>query len=198
MRVVARWALVESSTSSSDLTQTYYLEWGPGFGPGPTRMADDPVAQPPPPRRRRHRLLGRVMGPRARRRPFQGCSSGRSGSRAHVLSARPRPISCRPSQCRSRRYDGRQAGIADLTHPGSGQRGNAAGVSWWTTIPSPYAMETTNWPPGYLGGWQPRSGLIGAVRDRTGRGVVQSFKRVVHTLNESRAHRARLSPSAGA
>ena len=43
VRAVARLALAGSSTSSSELTHTHYLKWGPGFGPGPTCVAARPA-----------------------------------------------------------------------------------------------------------------------------------------------------------
>jgi UDP:flavonoid glycosyltransferase YjiC (YdhE family) len=73
--------------------------------------------------------------------------------------------------------------IADFTVPVAGSMAMELGIPWWTTTPSPCAIETPDGPPAYLGGWQPRSGVIGAVRDHAGRGMVRSFKRVVHALN---------------
>src|SRR5262249_17805628 len=56
------------------------------------------------------------------------------------------------------------------------------GIPWWTTLPSPCVIETADGPPPYLGGWQPRRGAIGALRDVIGRGVVRAFKCGVHAF----------------
>ncbi len=75
--------------------------------------------------------------------------------------------------------------IADFTVPVAGSVATRLGVPWWTTTPSPCAIETPDGPPAYLGGWEPRPGPVGTARDRAGRAVVRSFKRAVHTLNRA-------------
>lgn len=78
--------------------------------------------------------------------------------------------------------------IADFTIPVAGSVATALGIPWWTTTPSPVAMETPEGPPGYLGGWRPYPGRFGQLRDASGRFIVRTFKRAVHRL-----HRARLA-----
>jgi UDP:flavonoid glycosyltransferase YjiC (YdhE family) len=69
--------------------------------------------------------------------------------------------------------------IVDFTLPLAGFIAREFGVPWWTSLPSPCVLETPDGPPAYLGGLQPRSDLIGRVRDAAGRLVVRSFKRAV-------------------
>jgi UDP:flavonoid glycosyltransferase YjiC (YdhE family) len=69
--------------------------------------------------------------------------------------------------------------IVDFTLPLAGFIARELGVPWWTSLPSPCALETPDGPPTYLGGLQPRDDLIGRVRDAAGRLLVRSFKRTV-------------------
>jgi UDP:flavonoid glycosyltransferase YjiC (YdhE family) len=52
-------------------------------------------------------------------------------------------------------------------------------VPWITTIPTPLAIETRRGIPTYLGGWLPRAGLTGRLRDAAGRAAVRGFKKAV-------------------
>ena len=70
--------------------------------------------------------------------------------------------------------------IADFTVPVVADAARERGVRWWTSAPSPCAIETADGPPGYLGGWKPRPDLLGRGRDAVGRGAVRLFKRMVH------------------
>jgi UDP:flavonoid glycosyltransferase YjiC (YdhE family) len=79
--------------------------------------------------------------------------------------------------------------IVDFTLPIAGFVARETGVPWWTSLPSPCALETPDGPPTYVGGWLPRHDWFGRVRDAAGRLVVRSFKRGVvrlhrQTLNE--------------
>jgi UDP:flavonoid glycosyltransferase YjiC (YdhE family) len=79
--------------------------------------------------------------------------------------------------------------IVDFTLPIAGFVARETGVPWWTSLPSPCALETPDGPPTYVGGWLPRHDWFGRVRDAAGRLVVRSFKHAVvrlhrRTLNE--------------
>jgi len=67
--------------------------------------------------------------------------------------------------------------LADFVVPVAGLTAQSLGIPWWTGMPSPCALETSDGPPAYLGGWSPRPGAIGALRDRLGRTTVRVFKR---------------------
>ncbi|MBU2694882.1 glycosyltransferase [Pimelobacter sp. 30-1] len=66
--------------------------------------------------------------------------------------------------------------LADFTMGAVGSAADEIGVPWWTTHPSPCAIEGRSGPPSYLGGWRPGVGLAGRSRDALGRGVVRGFK----------------------
>jgi UDP:flavonoid glycosyltransferase YjiC (YdhE family) len=72
--------------------------------------------------------------------------------------------------------------IVDFTVPLAGILAQQLGIPWWTSCPTPCAIETRTATPSYLGGWQPRSDFYGRMRDRAGRGVIRSFKRTVGFL----------------
>lgn len=79
--------------------------------------------------------------------------------------------------------------IIDFTLPIAGFVARETGVSWWTSLPSPCALETPDGPPTYVGGWLPRHDWFGRARDAAGRLVVRGFKYGVvrlhrQTLNE--------------
>jgi len=67
--------------------------------------------------------------------------------------------------------------VADFTIPIAGLLARSMGIPWWTSMPSPCALETRSGTPSYLGGWSPRPGLLGRVRDRVGRTLIHLFKR---------------------
>ncbi len=72
--------------------------------------------------------------------------------------------------------------IVDFTVPLAGILAQQLGIPWWTSCPTPCAIETRTSTPSYLGGWQPRTDMFGRVRDRIGRGVIRTFKRTVGFL----------------
>jgi len=69
--------------------------------------------------------------------------------------------------------------IIDFTLFNAGAVVESMGIAWWTSLPSPCVLETQDGPPAYLGGWMPRDGILGKIRDTLGRACVRSFKRVV-------------------
>jgi UDP:flavonoid glycosyltransferase YjiC (YdhE family) len=69
--------------------------------------------------------------------------------------------------------------IADLTLPVAGHLALAMGIGWWTSHPSPCAIESPDGPPAYLGGLARREDLLGRLRDGVGRLLVRGFKRSV-------------------
>jgi UDP:flavonoid glycosyltransferase YjiC (YdhE family) len=72
--------------------------------------------------------------------------------------------------------------IADLGVPIAGLLAQNLGIPWWTSMPSPCAIETMRGTPAYLGGWSPREDLVGRVRDAVGRRLIRGFKRGVAAL----------------
>jgi UDP:flavonoid glycosyltransferase YjiC (YdhE family) len=52
-------------------------------------------------------------------------------------------------------------------------------LPWITTISTPFAIEGRRGVPSYVGGWHPRPGLIGGLRDAAGWLAVKAFKRAV-------------------
>jgi UDP:flavonoid glycosyltransferase YjiC (YdhE family) len=79
--------------------------------------------------------------------------------------------------------------IVDFTLPIAGFVAPEFGVDWWTSLPSPCALETADGPPTYVGGWLPRADPFGRVRDAIGRLVVRGFKHAIvrlhrQTMNE--------------
>ena len=79
--------------------------------------------------------------------------------------------------------------VADFTVPVAGSVATERGIRWWTSLPSPCAMETPDGPPAYLGGWKPRPGPLGRLRDAAGRLAVGAFKRGVHWMHRDQARR---------
>lgn len=72
--------------------------------------------------------------------------------------------------------------IADFTMGAVGPAADEVGAPWWTSHPSPCAIEGRNGPPAYLGGWRPGATPLGRVRDRVGRRGVRAFKQVAPRL----------------
>jgi UDP:flavonoid glycosyltransferase YjiC (YdhE family) len=72
--------------------------------------------------------------------------------------------------------------IADFTMGAVGTAADDIGVPWWTTHPSPCAIEGRAGPPAYLGGWRPGRSPLGRARDRIGRSWVRAFKRLAPRL----------------
>ncbi|HVR39183.1 MAG TPA: glycosyltransferase [Thermoanaerobaculia bacterium] len=69
--------------------------------------------------------------------------------------------------------------IADFTIPVAGLVARSMGIPWWTSMPTPCALETKTGTPSYLGGWTPNASLAARARDALGRGVITLFKRGV-------------------
>ena len=72
--------------------------------------------------------------------------------------------------------------IADYAAPVAGFVARDRGIAWWTSHPSPCAIETRDGPPAYLGGRRPLTGPAGAARDALGRGAVRATKTALHAL----------------
>jgi UDP:flavonoid glycosyltransferase YjiC (YdhE family) len=72
--------------------------------------------------------------------------------------------------------------IADFTMGAVGTAADEIGVPWWTTHPSPCAIEGQAGPPSYLGGWRPGRSALGRGRDAVGRSWVRGFKRLAPRL----------------
>jgi UDP:flavonoid glycosyltransferase YjiC (YdhE family) len=72
--------------------------------------------------------------------------------------------------------------IVDFTVPLAGIRAQQLGIPWWTSCPTPCAIETRTATPSYLGGWCPRHDTFGKMRDGAGRGLIRTFKRTVGIL----------------
>jgi len=67
--------------------------------------------------------------------------------------------------------------IADFTLPVAGHLAEGLGVPWWTTTPSPCAIETRTGTPAYLGGWRDHGAWWSRLRDRLGNQAVHTCKR---------------------
>jgi UDP:flavonoid glycosyltransferase YjiC (YdhE family) len=72
--------------------------------------------------------------------------------------------------------------LVDFTLPTVGHRARARGVRWWTSHPSPLAIETPDGTPPYLGGWAYPTTAAGRWRDALGRGCVRAFKRTLFSV----------------
>jgi UDP:flavonoid glycosyltransferase YjiC (YdhE family) len=72
--------------------------------------------------------------------------------------------------------------IADFTMPFAGHLAEALGARWWTTTPSPCALETRTGTPAYLGGWRDHGEWWSRLRDRCGNLVVHHSKRALARL----------------
>jgi UDP:flavonoid glycosyltransferase YjiC (YdhE family) len=76
--------------------------------------------------------------------------------------------------------------ISDFTLAVVGPAATAAGVPWWTTLPSPCVLETPDGPPSYFGGRPPAQSGWQRFGDACGRHATRAFKRTVHWLYRSR------------
>jgi UDP:flavonoid glycosyltransferase YjiC (YdhE family) len=72
--------------------------------------------------------------------------------------------------------------IADFAAPVAGFVAREHGIPWWTSHPSPCAIETRDGPPAYCGGWMPLPNPFGTLRDTLGRGAVATVKRALYAL----------------
>ena len=66
--------------------------------------------------------------------------------------------------------------LVDFAVPAAGLLARQMGVAWWTSMPSPCALETRTGTPAYLGGWRPRDDRLGRLRDALGRRLIRAFK----------------------
>lgn len=69
--------------------------------------------------------------------------------------------------------------IADFTLATAGAACDRYGVRWWTSQPSPSAMECADGPPGYLGGLLPAADPLTRAWHWLGRRATRGFKRGV-------------------
>jgi UDP:flavonoid glycosyltransferase YjiC (YdhE family) len=79
--------------------------------------------------------------------------------------------------------------VVDFTLPSVGHWARAQGIRWWTSHPSPLAIETRDGTPTYLGGWTPPTTTAGRLRDALGRGSVRLFKQVLFSVFRSELSR---------
>jgi UDP:flavonoid glycosyltransferase YjiC (YdhE family) len=80
--------------------------------------------------------------------------------------------------------------LVDFTLPTVGHLARTCGVRWWTSHPSPLAIETPDGTPAYLGGWAPPVTAAGHIRDALGRGCVRLFKQTLFALFRRELRRA--------
>jgi UDP:flavonoid glycosyltransferase YjiC (YdhE family) len=73
--------------------------------------------------------------------------------------------------------------IADYTLPAAGLAAQRAGVSWWTSLPSPCVLETPDGPPAYFGGLSIARSPVGRWRDACGRRLVRFFKQGIFRMH---------------
>jgi UDP:flavonoid glycosyltransferase YjiC (YdhE family) len=72
--------------------------------------------------------------------------------------------------------------IADFTVPAAGLIARELGIRWWTSMPTPCALDTRRGTPAYLGGWMPATGAVSRLRDAAGRAAIRTFKRAVAAM----------------
>jgi UDP:flavonoid glycosyltransferase YjiC (YdhE family) len=68
--------------------------------------------------------------------------------------------------------------VADFTLPIAGLLARKLSIHWWTSLPTPCALETKRGTPSYLGGWS-ESGFLTPLRDVVGRKMIRGFKNFV-------------------
>ncbi|GAA2045448.1 glycosyltransferase [Agromyces tropicus] len=73
--------------------------------------------------------------------------------------------------------------VADFTLPVAGAVAARHGARWFTAMPSPAAIGSTDGTPSYCGGLLPPRGAVGRARDAVARAGVRTFKRSVFALN---------------
>jgi UDP:flavonoid glycosyltransferase YjiC (YdhE family) len=69
--------------------------------------------------------------------------------------------------------------LADFTLPLAGILAKSLGIHWWTSLPTPCALESKTGTPSYLGGWMPGSTPFHTMRDAIGRVLVKKFKQFI-------------------
>ena len=75
--------------------------------------------------------------------------------------------------------------ISDFTLATVGLVADEYTIPWWTSLPSPCVMESRDAPPAYLGGWKPKEGILGFVRDSIGRQMIKIFKHSIAYMYRS-------------
>jgi UDP:flavonoid glycosyltransferase YjiC (YdhE family) len=70
-----------------------------------------------------------------------------------------------------------QLSLVDFTLPGAGHAARARGIPWWTSHPSPLAIETPDGPPTYVGGNMPAGTSAQRVRQALLRRCIRLGKR---------------------
>lgn len=66
--------------------------------------------------------------------------------------------------------------VADFVAPIAGIVARESKIRWWTSMPTPCALETRSGVPSYLGGWKPRQDFYGNIRNWCGRKLIRTFK----------------------
>lgn len=69
--------------------------------------------------------------------------------------------------------------IADFTLPLAGILAQTFKIPWWTSLPTPCALESRTGTPSYLGGWTPGKTPFHALRDLLGRKSIRGFKHFI-------------------
>ncbi len=69
--------------------------------------------------------------------------------------------------------------LADFTLPLAGLKAQTLGIPWWTSLPTPCAIESPNGTPSYLGGWMPGTTTFHHLRDTAGRRLIRFFKKFI-------------------
>ncbi|WP_321387734.1 glycosyltransferase [uncultured Enterococcus sp.] len=67
--------------------------------------------------------------------------------------------------------------IADFISVPAGVVCERLAIPWITTIPTPFALETKDGTPSYIGGWRSKSGSLYHLRDFFGRKLVRTVKK---------------------
>lgn len=79
-----------------------------------------------------------------------------------------------------------EAVLADFTAPVAGMVGERHGLPWVTTMPTPFALETSTGTPSYCGGWGPARHAGHRLRDAAGRSATRWTKRGMSRVLRSR------------
>lgn len=83
-------------------------------------------------------------------------------------------------------YDKPDLIIADFTVVSAGLMADKLMIPWWTSLPSPCALETVDGPPTYLGGWMPSKNVFTRIKYGCGKKLIRLFKRVIFFLYRKR------------
>ncbi|KQQ75375.1 glycosyl transferase [Xanthomonas sp. Leaf131] len=78
--------------------------------------------------------------------------------------------------------------IVDFTLPSAGLAAQAMGIAWWTSMPSPCVIETSDGPPAYFGGLLPASNARQRVWHALARRLTRGFKRTLHLCYRRQMH----------